>query len=416
MREKFLVLPSEIPFDGMRDHDLEECVYWLLDDMGAKDLIWRIGGKGKGAADGGRDLEATFNIPSPDGEITQQRWWVDAKGRAGTVEKAAVQDAVLNAQGRDDIDVLVIVTNTTFSNPTREWVTETMRNRPRPKVRLWDRSDLERLLPKHPTAALRLFSKALSPQGRLEAVTKRFWDFGGYADAASLGAIWRARDELSWSEQAHIAIVVSEVAVGDPTKRPWSATLPEPVLAAVFVNSLAHTLYFVRKTEDAGNDQYPLIRAMAHILVACSLRLEPTVVSNLIHVAFSDEDGIAYPAEAVDILLSPVFTRAYAELRDVCSGKCSKVHLSDSDKELSEKEQKTYWHRYRYDKSRDTEEEPRLLILQSTTGVCEVGFEMEAIGGCPLLEANLNDASNYAELVEDLAIITKFRYAESVEG
>lgn len=416
MRNKFLVMPSEIPFDGMRDHDLEECVYWLLDDMGAKDLIWRIGGKGKGAADGGRDLEATFNIPSPDGEITQQRWWVDAKGRAGTVEKAAVQDAVLNAQGRDDIDVLVIVTNTTFSNPTREWVTDTMRNRPRPKVRLWDRSDLERLLPKHPTAALRLFSKALSPQGRLEAVTKRFWDFGGYADPASLGAIWSARDELSWNEQAHIAIVASEVAVGDPAKRPWTATMSDAVLAALLVNSLAHTLYFVRKTEDAGNEQYSLIRAMAHILVACALRLESAAVSNLIRVAFSSEDGSAYPAEAIDILFSPVLTRAYAELRDVCSGNCSKVHLSDSDKELSEREQRTYWHRYQYDKSRDSEEESRLLILQSTTGVCEVGFEMEASSGCPLLGANLNDASNYAELIEYLAVISKLRYATAVEG
>jgi hypothetical protein len=50
------LLPAEIPFADLKARDLEECVYWLLDAMGAKDLEWRLGGAGGGAADGGRDL------------------------------------------------------------------------------------------------------------------------------------------------------------------------------------------------------------------------------------------------------------------------------------------------------------------------------------------------------------------------
>lgn len=77
MSDSQFVIPSEIPFDTLRDRDLEECVYWLLDAMGAKDLEWRIGGTGAGASDQGRDLEATFFIPNPDGEVLRQKWWIE---------------------------------------------------------------------------------------------------------------------------------------------------------------------------------------------------------------------------------------------------------------------------------------------------------------------------------------------------
>src|ERR1035438_10027666 len=80
------VLPASIPFADLKGRDLEECVYWLLDAMGAKDLEWRTGGSGGGAADGGRDLEAVFYAPSMDDELQRQKWWIECKGRAGTVE------------------------------------------------------------------------------------------------------------------------------------------------------------------------------------------------------------------------------------------------------------------------------------------------------------------------------------------
>jgi hypothetical protein len=33
-------------FADLKRQDLEECVFWLMDAMGAKDLEWRLGGKG----------------------------------------------------------------------------------------------------------------------------------------------------------------------------------------------------------------------------------------------------------------------------------------------------------------------------------------------------------------------------------
>jgi len=36
--------PASIPFDGMKGRDLEECVYWILDAMGARDWVkeWQV--------------------------------------------------------------------------------------------------------------------------------------------------------------------------------------------------------------------------------------------------------------------------------------------------------------------------------------------------------------------------------------
>lgn len=52
------IIPSAIPFEHLKAKDLEECLFWLLDAMGAQNIEWRIGGTGGGAPDGGRDLEA----------------------------------------------------------------------------------------------------------------------------------------------------------------------------------------------------------------------------------------------------------------------------------------------------------------------------------------------------------------------
>lgn len=180
------VLPAEIPFAELKAKDLEECVYWLLDAMGAKDLEWRTGGTGGGAADGGRDLEAHFFVPGEDDvELVRQRWWIECKGRMGTVEPDEVKSAVNNALAFEGLDYLVIVTNAQFSNPTRDWVKEWQKKHPVPKVQLWDKAQLERYLSRHPDVVLRLFSKALSLQGRYQAMESRFWVSGKSAAYAS---------------------------------------------------------------------------------------------------------------------------------------------------------------------------------------------------------------------------------------
>lgn len=165
--------------------------------MGAKDLEWRICGTSGGASDGGRDLEAHFFSPDDGGEITEQRWWVECKGRIGTVEKSEVQEAVNNALAYDGLNRLVIATNTQFSNPTIDWVKAWQKKFVKPTVYLWDRAHLERFLSCHPEVVLRLFSEALSIDGRLQALESRFWNKLEFVAAKTLSDIWREREALS---------------------------------------------------------------------------------------------------------------------------------------------------------------------------------------------------------------------------
>jgi len=91
-------------------------------------------------------LKPHFYTPMPDGEVSRQKWWVEAKNSSTTVESAIVKESVHNASGIAEIDVLLIATNTQFSNPTQHWVRQWQRSHPRPSTKLWDRYNLEMLI------------------------------------------------------------------------------------------------------------------------------------------------------------------------------------------------------------------------------------------------------------------------------
>lgn len=255
---KEFVLPSQIPWERLRGKDLDECAYWLLDSMGARDLNWRAGGEGGGAADQGRDLECLFYRSGPENEFERQRWWIEVKGRKGTVEPDAVKAAVNNAIGYGrEVDVLVIVTNTTFSNPTRDWVKTTQANHRIPSVKLWDRTNLEKLASQHPEAVYRLFADALSVSGRLEVARSRFWNHSGYSDAPNLELFWREKVGIEWSDQLAIALVVSEVANGDISRRPWAILWEAERVLSVLAHAVLNLIFFCVRAENIGVEQRP---------------------------------------------------------------------------------------------------------------------------------------------------------------
>jgi hypothetical protein len=146
----------------------------------------------------------------PDGEVDRQKWWVEAKGRSATVEPAVVKESVNNASGVAETDVLLIATNTQFSNPTRDWVKQWQKSHPRPNIKLWDRSTLEKLISQHPSVAIRLFAEALSPQGRLAVLRAQFWNHCSFPDESALKIVWKEKKLLEWSEQSYLAVIAGE--------------------------------------------------------------------------------------------------------------------------------------------------------------------------------------------------------------
>lgn len=409
-----LVVPSAIPWADLKQEHLEELLYWLLDAVGVRDLRWRRGGSNGGAPDGGRDLEGTFHQPTPFGEFQAQRWWVQAKGRSGTVEPVAVQSTLNNAAERSD--VLVFATNTQFSNPTIDWVDEWQRRHPLPKVYLWQREALERQVCRHPSAAARLFSSALSPQGHLDLAASRFVNYAHYCSAKMLSDLWKDRSALRWTSLSRIAVVVGEAANGDLALRPWLADVSHEMMADILVNAIGNTLPHVTRAENVGVSTEPLVLGFAHIIMASSRLLGADLTARLVrdpwqgfeqHVVNRNE-GMADVLH--EYMTLPILERAATHLLDACTRKCSRISADLID--LSERQSKYYWRRFQesdapYPSDNDSSTS---FYVETPSAPCRVGFSVQGKRGCPILKPAVRvDTMNeimeiFQRIIDDLIV------------
>lgn len=403
-----VMIPSAIPWDKLVGKDLEECVYWLTDAMGGKDLEWRLGGSGQGAADQGRDLQATFYGHTPEGDLQRELWWIEAKGRKSTVPPSEVKKSIHHVAGIAEVDVLTLVTNTHFSNPTKDWVREWQAAHPRPRIHLWEREKLEKLLSERPEVVVRLFAEALGPQGRLEVVRSRFWNYAWYADRPSLQALWAHRDELKWEDPSWLAAVVSERANGSIAHRPWASVLPDEELLHLLGFALVNLPYFYGRADRNGVQQEPYIRGVAYLVLAALDRHTAEDVLNVLQDVWDHTDGAPYPSEARDQVARIVIGQLVAELQDVCIDKCSRV--SRDPMELSEDEIRRYWGRLQPAAAASSEEneDRRTLMIENSKKPCDVGFPVGTDSYCPLVA--LGSKSDLADTLTVLKHVVDFRH------
>ena len=377
--------------------------------LGAKDLEWRLGGSGQGATDGGRDLEAHVFVPSPDGEITRQKWWLEAKGRSETVKPAIVKTAVANASGRADLDVLIVATNTTFSNPTRDWVATWQQDHRRPVVRLWDKHHLERLLGQHPEVVMRMFARALGPQGKLEFVRARFWNFTSYAGQPMLEDLWHHRDDLSWSDEALVATLMSECANGSIGVRPWALTVPPERRLKLFLCALLNIFYFASRSSDAGVALEPYVEGTAYLLLACLHVYDSSRVLHVIDSAWrpdNDCDSEAHDKMRRDAM-SSVLDCLFAQLSDVCTSDCRRVARDPIL--LSEPTIKNYWSRLTLPAAPEDSTKEWLLTMESLRRRCKVGFKLSRQVTCPLVLTNREQRLNLEEQLGTVQTVVRSR-------
>lgn len=400
-----LILPSEIPWSEIKGTDLEELLYWLFDSMGAKDLEWRIGGKGAGTADQGRDLELTFFTPSPDGTLTKQIWWVEAKGRNKTVEPTEVHEAVLNAAGKTHIEVLVIATNSNFSNPTRDWVKEWQKDHPRPTVKLWERTELENLCSKNPLAVIRLHAQALSSQGKIAVTKTKLWDYASFTDDPTLASLWKDRKNIAIDERSLFALVASEFANGDIGLRSWALFATDDILISSLCNGLLNFLYLAFRANEHGVRQEPLIRAISYLLVVSIQRVGQSNISSLLSDVWEDRE---YPKKVVELILEPVLGTLKTELKDVCASDCSRV-MTEPEL-LQDNEIKQYWQRLNPN-TEYAKDDNRILTIESYEKPCKVGFSVDKDNGCPLCHME-NPYSVIDEFTQVVDKVVRFRNTE----
>lgn len=400
-----LFIPTEIPWQGVKGKDLEELLYWLFDSMGAKELEWRIGGSGSGTSDQGRDLELSFYVSTPDGDLVKQRWWVEAKGRTGTVEPFEVKNAVINAAGKTAIDVLVIATNTNFSNPTRDWVKEWQSTHARPRIKLWERTELENYCSKNPIAVIRLFAKALTSQGRLEVAKTKLWDYATFTDEPTLIKLWKDRAELDIDTRALLAIVASEMANGNIEARSWAMHVDSDLVAETLGDGLVNFLYLVFRANENGVRQTPIIRSLAYLTLVCAQRIGVDSAAALLTKVWESVEGREYPEELRKLILQPVLSTLNDEVRDVCTSDCSRVHTDRIT--LTEDEVKTYWRRLSLLPD-NPKQDDRILAIESYQTPCKVGFHLDKEQSCPLCQ-NDEPETQIAETLRVIRVVSDVR-------
>jgi len=385
--EKSWLLASEIPFDELKGHALEECLFWLLDGMGARDIAWRVGGTGVGTADGGRDLEARFYVPDHDGEIVGRQWWVECKGRAGTLETDAVKIACNNVLADQGIDCLVIATNTTFTNPTRDWVEKWQARFPRPQILLWDRASLERMLAQQPATVLRLFEGGLSSAGYLHAIRDRFWNLLEYSSIERVKRIWTERDTLELGVMELFALVANEFAHGSIDERPWAGAVPSEEVLKTFQYGMFNLVYLYARIMKTGVNEGPIVKALAYLLLSTVRDHHPDRILETFAITLRTESDQPMPQEAVAFFIMPILDSLQTDLQLVCTSDCGRFSRNDSLKHWESRDPLgSYWSRFGTRGIPPKTDKGAYYRLERTTEPCRVGFDLIGKARCPLYE------------------------------
>ncbi|MBE3138648.1 MAG: restriction endonuclease [Actinobacteria bacterium] len=413
-----LVIPSKIPWEEIKGKDLEEILYWLLDEMGAKDLEWRIGGSSGGAADQGRDLEAFFYIQGPDGEMIRQKWWIEAKGRSKTVETPVVREAIITASGVHNVDIILIATNTQFSNPTREWIKEWSITNPRIAVKLWDRNDLERFVCKHPSVISRLYPGALSLEGKLEVIRSQFWNHVYYSGTPSLSELWKCKAKLKWNNMSMIAVIAGEAANGDFASRPWPLILSNDELTEVLALSIVNTLPFIHRADRSGITTEHYLKAVSYIVLVALDRLGAKIASKVIENCWDVSGCANCPMEIRRLSINPVLRRLRDELFDVCTSDCTRI--STDPFVLNKETTKNYWLRLKLPEKqgKNDKESKRILIIETFGSPCKAGFKLNKKRHCPLGTSEfdkLDDEKNEINIARVINIFEKVVRSHKLE-
>ena len=400
-----LILPSQIPWESIKAKDLEELTYWLLESMGAKDIEWRIGGSGAGTADQGRDIECSFYSSLPDGELVKQKWWVDAKGRSKTVSPTDVKETVLNATAYDDVDVLLIVTNSYFSNPTRDWVKKNQLKHPLPKVKLWERTELEKYCSKNPMAVIRLFTDALSPQGKLEVIRSKLWNYAVFTDEPTLIDLWKHRQQISITPESLFPLIVSECANGNIARRSWAVFVDDDIALYSLLTFIMNFYVLVYKAIELGVKQKPYIKAASYLILCC-IDMYGAEKMNNIFKDWSSFDKEDWDNDDKEFILTPILNLLTNELRDVCMEDCERVMGDRYD--LEDDEVKDYWKRLGMGGNHVYEEDNEsVLSLEKNDAPCKVGFCVNKDVGCPVNDFELDKSFNH--LFDDIEQVIKHR-------
>ncbi|MCG2784189.1 MAG: restriction endonuclease [Anaerolineae bacterium] len=351
--------------ENLRPDEFEKLAFYLLDDMGFKNLEWRKGGEGVSATDGGRDLSGKYAKVEPDDSIVLENWWVEVKHRSNTLKKSTVQSIILNSAARKDVDVFAVFTNNVISNSTLDWIKEFQNTYPKPRVVVWQKHDLERILRKYPKTASLFFLGSLTLPEQLESIKQRFWNNLGYPTISEVELFWKNFSSLSWDGSELLPFILADYAMDGIYHRKWGFVIDEELLIKTLLVGLINVPFLVVRSEQQGQDQRPFMRGVEYLLQIALIRLDLNkVVDLLLNMYNYTEFSSPRPTELYNFILHPLISNIYSNLIRNCSKDCERYGINSS---ISDELGYSYFHKFvRNDEKENDDTEPFVLISLDT--------------------------------------------------
>jgi hypothetical protein len=134
---------------AMHPTEFENLTYDLLFLSGIRNLNWRTPG-----SDGGRDLEGDYPVIDFAGDHVNQKWYVECKRYAKSINWPTVHEKLAVAQNHQ-ADFLLFVTTANFSPQCRNEVDRHNRKGGSVQIRIWPFFKIDQLLSVHGQLAVK---------------------------------------------------------------------------------------------------------------------------------------------------------------------------------------------------------------------------------------------------------------------
>lgn len=396
-------LESPISLAPLDSTEFERMVFYLLDEMGFTDILWRKGGDGNTSTDGGRDIEATYWRFDPVKTVAE-KFWFEVKFRANQLSKNTVQSIITNANGNTDLDRLVIVTNSTVSNQCVDWVKNFQQKHSSIKVSIWQGHDIELILRKNPKTLAQFFSNYLNQAGRFKVIESKFLNFFHLPSGIELDELWAAKNELFDAENYNLlfAAVMGELESDGIIQHNWGMECDSEIRIGLASFAIHNLLSFADRIHEHRERDDILVRGVTYLL-QCILLKDSVDLAYLVLVETERyaKGAETLPIETKQLIINPIIGSMLRELVVRCSKNCLKVSYGLSEDDAN----KRYFERLgKSAGSKDNTDDGSFLIISARHSECEI--ELVDIGDeCPLLDHIRFNPARKEDVYESLAFM-----------
>ncbi len=403
---------EDIDWSLINPEKFEKLIYFLLESIGMKNIVWRKGGLGISATDGGRDLECEDHIIERDGFVRTEKWWIEVKYRTNTLEKIKIQETLINAIVNPDVNVICIATNNVITNPTQDWLDLFKKKNKDKKIVIWQSYNLENIIKNNPSLVYRFFPSSLTLKGRFNILGSRFYSYVQLPSGTDLIDIWDNKEKLKFSSKTILPIIFAEATFGDIFERQWGFWFKKDLLFETLLFGLTKILQLLAKCEEIGKNSYFMMQGMEYLLLSNLLNFPAQIIAEKIlgnvleRLIIDDEENIEKSYEQLNIILEPIISNICFKLSETCCNNslCQKsiVNIFAQNKFINQ---------YIPKASIEDSITKKVMMIAPPEDKCR--FQTTSVKGkCPLIElinrVNISDKNSLLKILEPIQnIFTK---------